>query len=96
MIRTIQPGYITTQGFSTSLPTQELKPSFTTIYILIPNDGGDPTWFISTQGFSASMLTQGHKTSYTTSYILIPNDGDDPTWLYINTGFQYFNANTRT
>ena len=69
-----QPGYITTQGFSTSMPTQGLKPSFTTIYILIPNDGDDPTWFISTQGSSALMPTQGHKPSYTTSYILIPND----------------------
>ena len=32
------------------------KPSYQqAIYILISNDGDDPTWFISTHGFYASM-----------------------------------------
>ena len=60
MIRTIQPGYITTQVFSTSMPTQGLKPNFTTIYILIPNDGDDPTWLYINTGFhGASMSHKG-------------------------------------
>ena len=78
MMGMIRPGYISIQGFSTSMPTQGLKPNFTTIYILIPNDWEETTWLYINTGFQCFNVTQGHKPCYTTSNISIPNDGDDP------------------
>ena len=67
MMGTIQPGYISIQGFSALNTTQGPKPIYQQdIYIdSIQKDGDDPTWlYISTQGFSALNTPQGHKHSY--------------------------------
>ena len=92
---TIRPGYISTQGFSALNLTQGHKPSYTTSYILIPNDGDNPTWLYINTEFHCFNATQGHKPSYPTSYISIPNYGDNPTWVFINKGFQCFNASLK-
>ena len=58
MMESILPGYILTQGFQCFNVTQGHKPSYTTSYISIPNDGDNPTC-ISKQGFRLAINKLG-------------------------------------
>ena len=58
MMGMIQPGYISTQGFQCFNVTQGHKPSYTTSYISIPNNGDDSTC-LSKQGFHLAINKLG-------------------------------------
>ena len=63
------------------MPHRDTSLAINKLYILISNDGDDPTWLYINTGFSDPMPHRDTSLAINKLNILISNDGDDSTCL---------------